>query len=80
MKQSVFFVIVISLVISVIIATLMIVPEFGKMQCDKMGGDWSPYFNVGCKMEPEECRGVDGVPEECRQSVGLSCADVCHFR
>ena len=80
MKQSVFFVIVISLVISVIIATLMIVPEFGKMQCDEMGGDWSPYFNVGCKMEPEECRGVGGVPEECRPSVGLSCADVCHFR
>ena len=75
-----FFVIVISRVISTIIVTLVIVPEVGKMRCDEMGGDWSPYFNVGCKMEPEKCREVGGVPEECRPSVGLSCTDVCHFR
>ena len=68
------------IVFSVIITTLTIMPEIGRMQCDEMGGSWSPYFDVGCRMKPEECRAVGGVPEECKPSVGLSCADVCHFR
>ena len=75
-----FFVLVAAIILSVILAALIIIPEFEKMQCAEKGGNWSTYFDVGCKMEPEECRQVGGVPEECRPSIGLSCTDVCHFR
>ncbi len=78
-KNSSLFLIIFAIVASVILAALIIIPTFEKIQCEDKEGKWRDSRRGGCWMDPQECRKAGGTPVGCLPTTALACWEGCQF-